>query len=256
LLPQNLPILSAAAPFKEGYQSPNNFINLAAGTIAIKDVAALYIYPNTIAAVQISGAQLRDWLERSAQIFNRIDPQNPAPQPLLNPHVPSYVFDVISGITYNIDITQPSRFGPHGKFHESAHRIINLRHNGSPITDGQNFIVITNNYRADAGPLAQNIVLRAPDQIRDVIIRYILTTKILDITTPEIWSFATIGTPVTVTFESAPAAAAALRQQNITTQGDAGNGYTTYALTLTYPVIASAAKQSIFRRTKKKAVLF
>jgi 2',3'-cyclic-nucleotide 2'-phosphodiesterase / 3'-nucleotidase len=42
LLPQGLPVLSAAAPFKEGYQSPDNYVDLSAGTIAIKDVADLY----------------------------------------------------------------------------------------------------------------------------------------------------------------------------------------------------------------------
>lgn len=234
---QNLPILSAAAPFKEGYQSPDNFIDLASGTIAIKDVADLYMYPNTIVAVQIPGAALRDWLERSATVFNRIDPQNSAPQPLLNPHVPSYVFDVIAGLTYDIDITAPPRFTARGKLHPNAHRIQHLCHHATPITDDQQLIVITNNYRADASFLAQipdAILLRAPDQIRDVIIRYVIATKQITVETPTIWRFAPIGAPVTVTFESAPAAARyLLKNPNIASFGDAGDGYTSYAMTLT-----------------------
>ncbi len=55
LLPAGLPVLSAAAPFKEGYQSPDNYVDLSAGTIAIRDVADLYMYPNTVAAVQVDG---------------------------------------------------------------------------------------------------------------------------------------------------------------------------------------------------------
>jgi 2',3'-cyclic-nucleotide 2'-phosphodiesterase/3'-nucleotidase len=236
LLPAGLPILSAAAPFKEGYQSPDNYVDLAAGTIAIKDVADLYMYPNTVAAVQVTGAQLADWLEHSAEIFNKIDPENPAPQPLFNRHVPSYVFDVISGITYNIDITQPARFGAHGHFRADAHRITNLAYQGNPVTPDQEFVVITNNYRADSGGIVTDpsaVILRAPDQTRDVIIRYILAEKTISVVTPPIWSFAPIGTPVTVTFESAPAAARyLLTQKNIASMGDAGDGYTTYALTL------------------------
>ncbi|OYV40703.1 MAG: 2',3'-cyclic-nucleotide 2'-phosphodiesterase, partial [Acidocella sp. 20-61-6] len=144
LLQTTLPILSAAAPFKEGYQSPDNYVDLASGSIAIKDVADLYMYPNTVAAVRVDGARLRDWLEHSAEVFNTIDPQNPEPQALLNPHVPSYVFDVISGITYQIELTQPARFGAHGKRREDAHRIVNLRYQGRPVTEEQEFVVITN----------------------------------------------------------------------------------------------------------------
>ncbi len=236
LAPTSLPILSAAAPFKEGYQSPDNYIDLSAGTIAIKDVADLYMYPNTVAALRVNGEQLQNWLEKSAEIFNQIDPENPAPQPLLNRYVPSYVFDVISGITYEIDITQPARFGSHGKFKAYANRIKNLRYNGTPIAPDQYFIVITNNYRADSGGIVHNpaaVVLRAPDQTRDAIIRYILAEKTITVETPPVWSFAPIGAPVTVTFESSPAAARYLLQnKNITSLGDSGDGYTQFALTL------------------------
>ncbi len=237
LPPTTLPILSAAAPFKEGYQSPGNYVDLAAGTIAIKNVADLYMYPNTVCAIQVSGAQLQNWLEHSAEIFNQIDPQNPAPQPLLNRHVPSYIFDVISGITYQIDITQPARFGAHGKFRADANRIVNLCYQGTPIAPDQQFIVITNNYRANSGNIIQNpnaVILRAPDQTRDIIVRYILAQKTITVATPPIWSFAPLGAPVTVTFESSPAAARYLLQNpQITSQGDTGDGYTQFTLSLT-----------------------
>jgi 2',3'-cyclic-nucleotide 2'-phosphodiesterase/3'-nucleotidase len=238
LLNTQLPILSAAAPFKEGYQSPDNYVDLQAGTIAIKDVADLYMYPNTVAAVQVNGEELREWLEHSAEVFNQIDPNDPAPQRLFNPHVPSYVFDVISGITYNIDITQPARYGAHGKMNAEAHRITNLCYQGAPITPDQKFVVITNNYRADSGGIIPKddpdaILLRAPDQTRDIIVRYILAQKIIVVETIPVWSFAPIGNPVTVTFESAPAAGRYLLQEkNISSLGDAGDGFTTYRLTL------------------------
>jgi 2',3'-cyclic-nucleotide 2'-phosphodiesterase/3'-nucleotidase len=236
LLPAGLPVLSAAAPFKEGYQSPDNYVDLSAGTIAIKDVADLYMYPNTVAALRVNGDTLTEWLERSAQVFNRIDPNEPAPQPLLNRHVPSYVFDVIAGITYQIDITQPARYGAHGKKHESAHRIVNLRYQGVPVRGDQEFIVVTNNYRADSGGITRDpaaVVLRAPDQTRDVLVRYIMAQREIEVETPEVWSFAPVGVPVVVVFESSPAAARVLLQQkNIASLGDAGDGFTTFALTL------------------------
>jgi len=236
LLNTSLPVLSAAAPFKEGYQSPDNYIDLSAGIIAIKDVADLYMYPNTVCAVRVTGAGLRDWLEHSAGVFNRIDPDNPAPQPLLNPHVPSYVFDVIAGVTYEIDITQPARYGAHGKKREDAHRIISLAYQGAPVGDDDEFIVVTNNYRADSGGVVQDpsdVVLRAPDQTRDVLVRYILAEREINVAVPPVWNFAPIGSPVVVTFESSPAAASVLlTDPRISSLGDAGDGYVTYAVTL------------------------
>lgn len=233
---QHLPVLSAAAPFKEGYQSPDDYVDLSAGTIAIKNVADLYMYPNTVAAARVTTEELRDWLEHSASVFNQIDPNDPGPQPLLNPHVPSYVFDVISGVTYDIDITQPARFG-RGKKHEDARRIVNLRYNGVPVTPEQEFVVITNNYRADSGHIVRSpsdIILRAPDQTRDIISRYILTEKTINIETPRVWSFAPIGQPVTVTFKTSPSAALyLLKQKNITAHGNTDDGYAEFAMTLT-----------------------
>lgn len=228
---RGLPVLSAAAPFKEGYQSPNNYVDLAAGTIAIKDVASLYMYPNTIAAICITGDDLTEWLERAACIFNRIDPGDPTPQPLLNPHVPSYSFDVIAGITYQIDITQPARRGKH----KNARRITNLAYQGTPVTPDQQFIIVSNNYRADSAfaNRPDAVVLRAPDQVRDILTRYILGQSEITVATPTIWSFAPIGQPVTVSFDSAPAAAATLLHiPGITLLGDAGTGYNTYTLQL------------------------
>ena len=55
------------------------------GPIAIKDVADIYPYPNSLRVVKVDGATLREWLERSASIFRRIDPSLRDEQPLLGP---------------------------------------------------------------------------------------------------------------------------------------------------------------------------
>jgi len=145
--------------------------------------------------------------------------------------VPSYSFDVIAGITYRIDITQPAR---HGK-HRDARRITSLEYQGQPVTGDQNFIVITNNYRADSA-FAENpstVVLRAPDQVRDVLTRYVLAQSEITISAPQIWSFAPIGAPVTVSFESAPEASKyLLTLPGVSTLGEGGDGYNVYALQL------------------------
>jgi 2',3'-cyclic-nucleotide 2'-phosphodiesterase/3'-nucleotidase len=77
-------------------------------------VADLYLYPNTVRAVRITGAEVREWLEMSAGMFNQITPGK-ADQVLLNPDFPSYNFDVIDGVTYQIDLSQPSRYNNDGE---------------------------------------------------------------------------------------------------------------------------------------------
>ena len=106
---------------------------MPAGDVAIRNVADLYLYPNTVRAVAITGAQVREWLEMSAGIFNRIEPGK-ADQPLLNPDFPSYNFDVIDGVTYRIDLSQPPRYSPKGKLiNPDCHRIVDLAFSGAPI---------------------------------------------------------------------------------------------------------------------------
>ena len=110
-----MPLLSAAAPFKSGGRGgPDYYTDVKAGAIAIKDVADIYLYPNTMRVVKIDGATLREWLERSAGIFRRIDPTTTVEQPLIDPAFASYNFDVIDGVTYAIDVTQPSRYDVDG----------------------------------------------------------------------------------------------------------------------------------------------
>jgi 2',3'-cyclic-nucleotide 2'-phosphodiesterase / 3'-nucleotidase len=182
-----LPLLSAAAPFKAGGRMGwTYYTDFPAGPIALRHIASLYIYPNTIKAVKVSGAQVRDWLEMSAGVFNRIDPQGAPEQDLINERFRTYNFDVIDGLTYTIDVTQPARFDTNGKLVDAqTHRIRNLQHDGRPLDDAASFIVVTNNYRASggggfAGLDGTQIVMDAQDENRQALATYLATAKTLD----------------------------------------------------------------------------
>lgn len=206
----DLPLLSAAAPFRAGY-TPNAYIDLAPGPVALRDAADIYPFPNTLVAVRVTGAGLREWLEHSARIFRRIDPAVQETQALIESRTPSYNFDVIAGVTYAIDLAAPARYDANGKLVEPhASRIVDLRYLGEAIDPAREFIVVTNNYRADGGGKfpgldGRNIVLRAPDANRDAIVRFLRAGE--PIPTERPWSFAPLGRRVTVSFDSAPAAA-------------------------------------------------
>ena len=180
---EGLPLLSAAAPFKAGgRQGWNYYTDIPAGPLSVRHVADLYIYPNTVKAVRLTGAQVREWLEMSAGQFNRIDPAGPAEQNLINDRFRTYNFDTIDGLTYRIDVTQPARYDLAGKLvAPAARRIVDLRHDGRPVADDARFIVVTNNYRASGGGNfpgldGQQIVVDAPDENREALVQYMRAT--------------------------------------------------------------------------------
>ncbi|MBT8413192.1 MAG: bifunctional 2',3'-cyclic-nucleotide 2'-phosphodiesterase/3'-nucleotidase [Boseongicola sp.] len=237
---EGLPILSAAAPFKAGGRGgPEYYTDVPAGDVAIKNVADLYLYPNTVRAVRISGAEVKDWLERSAGMFNQVEPGTDGTA-LLNPAFPSYNFDVMDGVTYEIDLSQPSKYGPKGELENpDANRIKNLAYNGQPVTDDMEFVVATNNYRASGGgdfPGADGstVIFEAPDTNRDVIVRYIVEQGTIQPSADANWTFAPLP-DTSVVFETGPKAADYvddLKSVDVTPAGDGADGFALFRLNL------------------------
>ena len=177
---EKYPVLSAAAPFKTGgRQGWSYYTDIAAGPLALNNVADLYIYPNTLKGMLLTGAEVKEWIEMAAGQFNQINPQGPDQQSLLNDAFRSYNFDTLDGVTYEIDVTQPAKYNPNGKLvAPAANRVKNLQFDGKPIDLDAKFIVATNNYRAFGGGNfpglnASKVVLEAPDENRQVLVEYL-----------------------------------------------------------------------------------
>jgi 2',3'-cyclic-nucleotide 2'-phosphodiesterase/3'-nucleotidase len=236
---EGLPILSAAAPFKAGGRGgPDYYTDVAKGDVAIKNVSDLYLYPNTVRAVKVNGAQVKGWLERSAGMFNQVE-AGKADQLLLNPEFPSYNFDVMDGVTYKIDLSQPSRFDSNGELIDAnASRIVDLMFEGSPVTEDMEFIVATNNDRASGGgafPGAKGdtIIFEGPDTNRDVIVRYIVEKGTISPSADANWSFKSLA-DTSILFDTGPKGKdriADVKGVAIEPAGDGPDGFARYRIT-------------------------
>ncbi|CSA88046.1 bifunctional 2'%2C3'-cyclic nucleotide 2'-phosphodiesterase/3'-nucleotidase periplasmic protein [Vibrio cholerae] len=213
-----LPVLSAAAPFKAGGRKddPNGFTEVEAGELTFRNAADLYLYPNTLVTMKVSGQQLKEWLECSADQFNQIDVTSSAPQSLINwDGFRTYNFDVIDGVNYQIDVTQPARYDGDCKLiNPNSQRIVQLTYQGKPIDTQQTFLIATNNYRAYSnkfpGTGAEFVAFDSPDENRTVVADYIArVSKDKGEVTPSAdnnWSFAPISskTKLDIRFETSP----------------------------------------------------
>jgi len=147
--------LSAAAAFSLTSRLPR-------GPVTVADVAGLYIYDNTLKALRISGAQLRAFLEKSAEYY--LPCPASACARVTNPAVPGYNFDAVSGVDYALDLTKPV-----------GQRVVRLTRNGRAVAATDSFTMAVNNYRA-SGSGGYSMLLGAPvvydrgESIRDLLI--------------------------------------------------------------------------------------
>ncbi|MCQ1949851.1 5'-nucleotidase C-terminal domain-containing protein [Arthrobacter sp. zg-Y859] len=165
----DLPVLSLVAPFSRTAEIP-------AGPVTIRDLAGLYVFPNTLFGVELTGAQVKEYLEYSAKYFTQTAPGVPVdPAALTNADgTPDYNYDMMSGVDYDIDISRPV-----------GERIVNLSFNGAPVDPAQRFAVATNNYRQSGGGNFPHIstapvLVNQQTEIRQLLIDYVVAQGTVD----------------------------------------------------------------------------
>jgi 2',3'-cyclic-nucleotide 2'-phosphodiesterase/3'-nucleotidase len=196
----SLPMLSIAAPFNRDAAIP-------AGDVTVRDVAGLYIYDNTLLGIKLTGKQVKDYLEFSANYFQQVDGSKTSYLPdevtnaktVLAPNgTPDYNYDVMAGLdaslAYDIDIAQAP-----------GSRITNLKYAGEPIDLAGEFVVAINNYRQSGGGnfpgvKAAPVVYNAQLEIRQAIIDWVTEKGVIDPSTFTVydWRLVANGSPITV----------------------------------------------------------
>lgn len=210
-----LPILSAVAPFKAGGRGgAENYTDIPAGPLRLRHATDLYIHPNSLVGLRLTGAELALWLERSASLYHQITPGAQDTE-LIDLEFPSFNFDVVFGLTYQINLSQPARFDPRGnEVNPDASRITDLRHQGEPVAPDQLFALASNSYRYGggsgfAGTNSAHVVFESRQANRDIVEAFIRSGGQAEVPAAPNWRFVPMpGT--TVTFDSSPLAESAL----------------------------------------------
>ncbi|HEX7241480.1 MAG TPA: 5'-nucleotidase C-terminal domain-containing protein [Longimicrobiaceae bacterium] len=142
------------------------------GPVTVADVAGLYVYDNTLRAVRITGAQLRAYLEKSAEYYLPCPGWSCAR--VVNPAIPGYNFDVVSGVDYTLDLSKPV-----------GGRVVRLERGGRAVAPTDSFTIALNNYRA-SGSGGFSMLIGAPvvydrgQGIRELLVEEIARRGTLD----------------------------------------------------------------------------
>jgi 2',3'-cyclic-nucleotide 2'-phosphodiesterase/3'-nucleotidase len=194
-----LPVLSIAAAFSRA-------VDVAAGPLTIRDVAGLYIFDNTLLSIKVTGAQVKAYLEWSAQYFKAVSATTASAADVTNAvttmapgGTPDYNYDVVYGLdaplTYDIDLARPV-----------GDRILGLSYGGVPLRPDQEFAMAINNYRQSGGgnfPGVKTapVLSNSQQEIRQRIIDYVVDRGTLDaaLFSRKDWRLVVNGQPLAVT---------------------------------------------------------
>ena len=157
-----------------------------AGQTTVRELAALYVYENTLVVVQATGRQLKEALEHSARFFLPYAPGKTLSQ-LVNPDFYLYNFDKAEGVSYEMDISRP--YGD---------RIQHLMYHGAPLQPDQTFRLAMNNYRYSGGGgyamfKTAPVVMRASVPIRDLLIDWVERHHVIPSTPVNNWRIVGVG---------------------------------------------------------------
>lgn len=119
--------LSSAALFNFGS-------NLLKGPFKKKDVAFIYLYPNTLVGTKITGANMKKYMEWSASYYNTYKDGDVTIS--FDPDIRGYNYDMFSGLTYEVNLSKPA-----------GERVENILFNGKPLDDNRTYRLSLNNYR-------------------------------------------------------------------------------------------------------------
>ncbi|WNR43633.1 bifunctional metallophosphatase/5'-nucleotidase [Paenibacillus roseipurpureus] len=150
--------------------------------ITMRDIVSNYIYPNTLKVIRISGQDIKDALEQSAEYFELTDEgEVRVSKSFMEPKPAHYNYDMWEGITYTLNISRPI-----------GSRVVQLDFEGKPMDLGRSFDVVMNNYRAAGGgnyAMFQDkpVIKDIPTDVAELLAGYIMERGTIEATVNGNW---------------------------------------------------------------------
>ena len=132
--------------------------NLEPGKIKKSDTSLIYKYGNTLYKVQMTGKQLKKYMEWSANYYNTYNPKDLTIS--FNENVRGFNYDMFSGVDYQIDISE-----------KPGNRIKNLKwtKTGKEVRDDEVFVIAVNNYRVNTHLLSYGEIYEEGEELPKVL---------------------------------------------------------------------------------------
>ena len=132
--------------------------NLEPGKIKKSDTSLIYKYGNTLYKVQMTGKQLKKYMEWSANYYNTYNPKDLTIS--FNENVRGFNYDMFSGVDYQIDISE-----------KPGNRIKNLKwtKTGKEVKDNEVFVIAVNNYRVNTHLLSYGEIYEEGEELPKVL---------------------------------------------------------------------------------------
>jgi 2',3'-cyclic-nucleotide 2'-phosphodiesterase/3'-nucleotidase len=152
------------------------------GPVTLRDINGVYIYPNTLKVIEVSGQDIKDAIELSATYFTLDkDGEIIVTKSWVDPKPRHYNYDMWEGIDYIIDVSKPE-----------GSRVVKLDYKGEPLDMEGTYKIVLNNYRAGGGggysmfkgkPVVGEVMM----EVSELMGTYLLENEIIDATIDENW---------------------------------------------------------------------
>ncbi|MDA3734226.1 5'-nucleotidase C-terminal domain-containing protein [Niameybacter massiliensis] len=135
--------VAAAALFKPSANLPKGELNFA-------NVFDIYQYANTLVGIEVTGKELKNYMEWSVSYYNTFKPGDLTIS--FNPNIRVYAYDMFQGVDYTVDISEPV-----------GSRIKDVMYKGEPLADDIVLKLAINDYRySGIGPSGEKIISGTP----------------------------------------------------------------------------------------------
>lgn len=172
-----------------------------AGDLSVRDMFSLYAYENQLCTLQMTGKQVKDYLEMSYSLWSNTMKsakdhllllEDASATKKLRLKYPYYFFDSAAGIRYEVDVTKPQG---------EKIQIFSMT-NGEPFSFEKVYKVALNSYRAGGGgelltkgagftmeELRKNVTNVGAKDLRSIIIDYISKQDTVSPKSLDLWKF-------------------------------------------------------------------